>query len=87
MSDSLPNEWSPDSANEELVNDIPVFGMKGTVVSEFRSPLMTNKTTVATRKLIEEIGKSSYIPSCPAFGTSIALPKFRTMALISGVGL
>ena len=26
---SLPNEWSPDSANEALVNDVPLFGMKG----------------------------------------------------------
>ena len=25
----LPNEWSPDSANEEFVRDVPVFRSKG----------------------------------------------------------
>ena len=41
---SLPNEWSPDSADEGLVRDVFLFGMK-----------------VTTRKLIEDLGKSSYI--------------------------
>ncbi|KAL8717820.1 MAG: hypothetical protein Q9225_004975 [Loekoesia sp. 1 TL-2023] len=47
---SLPNEWSPDSANEGMVRDIFLFGMK-----------------VATRKLIEELGKSSYIALVTGF--------------------
>ncbi|KAK0853293.1 hypothetical protein LTS02_012036 [Friedmanniomyces endolithicus] len=40
----LPNEWSPDSADDGIVKDVFLFGMK-----------------VATRKLIEELGKSSYV--------------------------
>ncbi|KAL6717929.1 hypothetical protein ACLMJK_004014 [Lecanora helva] len=40
----LPNEWSPDTANEALVKDVVLFQPK-----------------VATRKAIENLGKSSYI--------------------------
>ncbi|TKA49310.1 hypothetical protein B0A55_12915, partial [Friedmanniomyces simplex] len=40
----LPNEWSPDSADDGIVKDVFLFGMKA-----------------ATRKLIEELGKSSYV--------------------------
>ncbi|KAK4967777.1 hypothetical protein LTR42_010104 [Elasticomyces elasticus] len=40
----LPNEWSPDSADDGIVKDVFLFGMK-----------------VATRNLIQEIGKSSYV--------------------------
>ncbi|KAH8813010.1 hypothetical protein F5884DRAFT_751303 [Xylogone sp. PMI_703] len=46
----LPNEWSPDSAHEGIVNDVFIF-----------------KSKVAARKLIEEIGKSSYIAVATGF--------------------
>ncbi|CAI6340716.1 unnamed protein product [Periconia digitata] len=46
----LPNEWSPDSANEALVKDVFVFQSK-----------------VATRKLITELGKSSFISVSTGF--------------------
>ncbi|PPJ49916.1 hypothetical protein CBER1_04694 [Cercospora berteroae] len=40
----LPNEWSPDTADEGLVRDVAIF-----------------QKNVAARKLIEELGQSSYI--------------------------
>ncbi|KAI9714182.1 MAG: hypothetical protein M1828_001197 [Chrysothrix sp. TS-e1954] len=46
----LPNEWSPDTANEQLVKDVSMFQPK-----------------VATRKAIEELGKSSYIAVSTGF--------------------
>ncbi|KAL8735852.1 MAG: hypothetical protein Q9181_002657 [Wetmoreana brouardii] len=56
---SLPNEWSPDSANEGIVRDVFLFAKKE-----------------ATRKLIEEIGKSSYIALVTGFWYeySLAIP-------------
>lgn len=55
----LPNEWSPDSANEGILKDVFIFGMKE-----------------ATRKLIEEIGKSSYVALATGFWYeySLAIP-------------
>jgi len=32
----LPNEWSPDTANEELVRDVVVFGSKPAAREEIR---------------------------------------------------
>ncbi|KAF2165522.1 hypothetical protein M409DRAFT_67319 [Zasmidium cellare ATCC 36951] len=46
----LPNEWSPDSANQGLIDDVFLFGMK-----------------VATRKLIEDLRKSSYVAVATGF--------------------
>ncbi|EED15854.1 conserved hypothetical protein [Talaromyces stipitatus ATCC 10500] len=56
----LPNEWSPDTAHEGMVNDLFLF-----------------KPKVATRKLIEEIGKSSYIALSTGFWYeySLAMPR------------
>ncbi|KAK4945986.1 hypothetical protein LTR10_014788 [Elasticomyces elasticus] len=55
----LPNEWSPDTANEDVVNDVFIL-----------------KSKVATRNLIEELGKSSYIAVVTGFWYewSLALP-------------
>ncbi|KAL8836304.1 MAG: hypothetical protein Q9170_002977 [Blastenia crenularia] len=53
---SLPNEWSPDSAHDGLVRDVPLFGM-----------------SVASRKLIEKIGKSSYIAVVTGFWYEFSL--------------
>ncbi|EED21097.1 conserved hypothetical protein [Talaromyces stipitatus ATCC 10500] len=56
----LPNEWSPDTAHEGMVNDLFLF-----------------KPKVATRKLIEELGKSSYIALSTGFWYeySLAMPR------------
>ena len=72
---SLPNEWSPDTANAELVSDVFPFGAKGIVYQ------LTSKTqltiVVATRKLIEDIGKSTYLAIVTGFWYeySLAMPK------------
>ncbi|KAL2074983.1 hypothetical protein VTL71DRAFT_8763 [Oculimacula yallundae] len=46
----FPNEWSPDTANEDLVNDVFIF-----------------KSKVATRKAIQELGKSRFVAVSTGF--------------------
>lgn len=62
---SLPNEWASDSGHEGLVKDVAPYGMKGEL-NNIDTPAcavsrLTDHGIVETRKLIERIGKSSYI--------------------------
>ena len=77
----LPNEWSPDSANEALVKDVFVFQPKGEesfFTCALRDPgrPLTVVLAVATRKAITELGKSSYISVSTGFWYewSLAIP-------------
>lgn len=60
----LPNEWSPDTANEAMVKDVFVFQSKGEqshcvyIVWNTRR-LQTVVLAVGTRKAIADLGKSS----------------------------
>lgn len=78
----LPNEWSPDTANEAMVQDVFIFQPKGEPAFIVYTPYEALADyrliglAVATRKAIAEVGKSSFIAVSTGFWYewSLAIP-------------
>lgn len=76
-----PNEWAPDTANEELVKDVVVFQSKGkqqhSSVSAFCVEcLLIDRCLQDRSKAIADLGKRSYIAVSTGFWYewSLAIP-------------
>lgn len=65
----LPNEWSPDTANEGLLNDVFVFQSKRGFDCKPQNKLHVTDVVAAAaeRKAIAELGKSSFIAVSTGF--------------------